>query len=223
MEFLASGRDSVVYAIDDRRVLRCAEYDTTNVAQVMRYMRDQGYPVPVVYRAEGGDIEMERLHGPTLAEEVINGRMSPAACVELIRELHSDLHRIEPPAWLATRSRRVDLTGRGADRVLHLDLHPENIMLTEAGPVVIDWNNAAAGDPDVDRAVTWAIFAGFDPTPLGPALASGFDRMLDQLLDGLPQGALDTALRYRQLDSTLEAVERQRLRTRFEQAASAHG
>jgi aminoglycoside phosphotransferase (APT) family kinase protein len=46
--------------------------------------------------------------------------------------------------------------GRG-DRLVHLDLHPENVLLSPNGPVVIDWSNAARGDADDDVALTWAI------------------------------------------------------------------
>ncbi len=34
-----------------------------------------------------------------------------------------------------------------AERIVHLDLHPGNVMLTAGGPVVIDWTNVAAGPP----------------------------------------------------------------------------
>jgi tRNA A-37 threonylcarbamoyl transferase component Bud32 len=216
MERLASGRASVVYAIDDRTVLRRTDFDSTAEARLMHYLRERGYPVPEVYEADGGDIRMERLHGPTLAAELASGRMGAASCVELIRGLHDDLHRIDPPAWLATRARGIDLTGGAPDRaVLHLDLHSENILLTGRGPAVIDWTNAAAGDPEIDRAVTWTVFAGIDPAPLGPELASGFDPLLDQLGDGLSPAALATGVEFREADRNVDAAERNRLRSRF--------
>jgi aminoglycoside phosphotransferase (APT) family kinase protein len=48
------------------------------------------------------------------------------------------------------------LEGEG-DRLLHLDLHPMNVMLTDRGPVVIDWTNAAAGDPLTDVGLTYVL------------------------------------------------------------------
>jgi len=41
--------------------------------------------------------------------------------------------------------------------VVHLDLHLFNILTGTRGEVtgVLDWANAAAGDPDLDRAGTW--------------------------------------------------------------------
>jgi aminoglycoside phosphotransferase (APT) family kinase protein len=43
--------------------------------------------------------------------------------------------------------------------LLHLDLHPLNVMMTSRGPVVIDWPNAVRGDPCVDVALTWVLMA----------------------------------------------------------------
>ncbi|MEV4577344.1 phosphotransferase [Nonomuraea jabiensis] len=45
------------------------------------------------------------------------------------------------------------------DRVLHLDLHPDNVMLTPRGPVVIDWCNSQDGPPGFDCAMSAVIFA----------------------------------------------------------------
>jgi aminoglycoside phosphotransferase (APT) family kinase protein len=45
------------------------------------------------------------------------------------------------------------------DRLLHLDLHPANVILSPAGPVVVDWTNARRGDPAFDVALTWVIGA----------------------------------------------------------------
>ena len=43
--------------------------------------------------------------------------------------------------------------------LLHLDLHPGNVMLTADGPVVIDWSNAAAGPGPADVAEAWLLLA----------------------------------------------------------------
>ena len=43
--------------------------------------------------------------------------------------------------------------------MLHLDLHPDNVMLEPRGPVVIDWRDAAECPPDLDVALTALILA----------------------------------------------------------------
>jgi aminoglycoside phosphotransferase (APT) family kinase protein len=50
------------------------------------------------------------------------------------------------------------------DRLLHLDLHPFNVLVDEQGDVsgVLDWANVAGGHPDLDRARSWSILT-LDP------------------------------------------------------------
>jgi len=62
---------------------------------------------------------------------------------------HGRLHKV-----------RVRAAKDPGTRILHLDLHPANVVLTAAGPVVIDWNNVGAGDPGADVARTMITIAG---------------------------------------------------------------
>lgn len=66
-------------------------------------------------------------------------------------------------------------------RILHLDLHPENVMLTADGPVVIDWSNAEEGPPGLDWAMSALILA---QAALGspPKIAAGIGTGLTALL-----------------------------------------
>ena len=95
--------------------------------------------------------------------------------------------RIPAPDWLADAP-----CGRG-DRLIHLDLHPLNVMITGKGPVVIDWPNAARGDGNTDVALTWVLLAaggipagrlkatvmGWGRTLLNDGLLANFDRAAD--------------------------------------------
>jgi Phosphotransferase enzyme family len=47
--------------------------------------------------------------------------------------------------------------------LVHLDLHPGNVVLTASGPMVIDWPNAARGDGLADVAYTWVILTTSRP------------------------------------------------------------
>ena len=69
-----------------------------------------------------------------------------AAHAQQLADLHDRLHVIPAPDWLPA----ID----DGDRLVHLDLHPMNVIMTASGPVVIDWTNAARGDPLVDVAMT---------------------------------------------------------------------
>ncbi|MGS2618206.1 phosphotransferase [Micromonospora sp. LZ34] len=153
---LASGREADVYALDDGRVLRRYRDggDVRDEAAVMAYLHRLGYPVPQVHRADGPDLVMRRLTGPTLAEAAVSGHTDVRSAGRLLADLLRRLHAL--PARRSTDP---------ADRVLHLDLHPENVMLTPDGPVVIDWHSTAEGPPGLDLAVTALIVGevGTDP------------------------------------------------------------
>ncbi len=68
-------------------------------------------------------------------------------------------------------ARRVDLA---ANALLHLDYHPVNILTDgERITAVVDWTNAAAGDPraDVARTVSLISAGPIPPHPLRPLLS----------------------------------------------------
>jgi aminoglycoside phosphotransferase (APT) family kinase protein len=196
---LASGREADVYALDDRRVLRRyrREADVTGEVAAMRYLAGAGYPVPGVYAATGGDIVMERLTGPTMAQALGAGLLDveegAAALAGLLRRLH------ELPPWPGAAD--------GA-RILHLDLHPENVIMTSRGPVVIDWCNARPGDPDLDTGLTALILAQVAGDP-GHEWAAAAEQALVtflRLAPGRPTRLLDEVVRFR--DWQLAGTER---------------
>ena len=80
---------------------------------------------------------MERLDGPMLMQTMSTRPHTMLRSMRLLADLHDQLHEIAAPEWLP----QLD---DGGDRLVHLDLHPMNVMMTSRGPVVIDWTNAAA-------------------------------------------------------------------------------
>jgi aminoglycoside phosphotransferase (APT) family kinase protein len=127
-------------------------------ARTMSYLHDHGYPVPAVQEVsdDGFDLVMERVDGPTMVEELGRAPWRVRALARMLAELHKQLHEIVAPDFLP-----VAPVGKG-DRVLHLDLHPLNVLLPQTGPVVIDWTGASRGDPTVDVGLAWALMASGD-------------------------------------------------------------
>ena len=148
---LGSGRVNDVYEIDGAWVLRRNRKgwgDAVAEGAVMEHVRAHGYPVPRVRLAESTPTElvMERLAGPTMLEAYGAGLIGAAEAGDVLARLLRQLHGIP---------------GRGSAgrRVLLLDLHPENVMLTPDGPRVIDWSNTEEGDPGLDWGMSAVILA----------------------------------------------------------------
>ena len=63
------------------------------------------------------------------------------------------------PTWLARHLPVLRTSGEGApfagDALLHLDVRSDNICLTGDRAVLVDWNQACQGNPDLDLA-SWA-------------------------------------------------------------------
>jgi aminoglycoside phosphotransferase (APT) family kinase protein len=145
-----------------------------NEARTMDFMRQQGYPVPAVEEVsdDGFELVMERIEGVTMVEAISKAPWTVRRQGTTLAELHRRLHEIDAPEFLPAAP-----FGTGT-KVLHLDLHPLNVMIGPQGPVVIDWPNAHRGDPNVDVGLAWVLMAaGQIPGGLKARLM-GFGRSL---------------------------------------------
>ncbi len=212
---LAEGRDTEIYAHGPGRVLRLPRDGRSLVqeANIMRFVADRGYPAPAVYDAGEGYLVMDRVPGQTMLASSLSHPERIAAYGRLLAQLHSQLHQIPAPDWIAT------VAGADGDRLLHRDLHPLNVILSDIGPVVIDWTNAARGDPAYDVADTWILFATADP-PLDDtqiqSLAAGRTEFLRFFLGALDADAaralIPLAVEHRLEDRNMTEGERTRMR-----------
>lgn len=118
----------------------------------MGYVAQRGYPVPRVEEisADGCELVMERIDGPTMLEVLSRRPWTLRRHAAALAALHQRLHEIPGPEWL-------DPFLAGGDRLVHLDLHPLNVILSPKGPVLIDWSNAARGAGPADVALTWLV------------------------------------------------------------------
>lgn len=187
---IGAGRAADVYDLEGGRVLRryrveksaaTPEFRARLTAQVqlearlMEYLFAAGFPVPQVFEASGGDLVMARVDGIDMLADIGKHPWLAWRHAATLAQMHDLLHEIEAPDWLARP------LGDG-DRVMHLDLHPGNVMLTASGPVVIDWSNCAAGPPGADVAMASLIMATSEVSdlPMGVRLVAGLVR--DSLL-----------------------------------------
>jgi tRNA A-37 threonylcarbamoyl transferase component Bud32 len=193
-----------VYALDAHTVLR--RYRRRDVpageVAVMRYVREHGYPAPEIVSVDGAELVLERATGPTMRIDLARKPWTLVQHARLLADLHRRLHRIAAPEWLPA-------IGPGGT-VVHLDLHPENVLLHGKGALVIDWANARAGHWADDVAQTVVILAAAD-LPRATMLAirvflafylAGFDRAV--VREHLP-----AAIERRIADPNMTAHERE--------------
>jgi len=171
LPILASGRDGDIYELAPGLVLRRARdgRSIAHEARIMRYVADRGFPVPHIeeVRADGTEIVMERIDGPLMMDAMVRPPSKLGDHLRLLADLHDRLHRIDGPEWLPGMP-------DAGDALLHLDLHPLNVIMSPNGPVVIDWPNARRGDPMADVALTYALIScGRIPLPRPVAFAIG--------------------------------------------------
>ncbi|WP_369246258.1 phosphotransferase [Streptomyces sp. R41] len=202
---LGSGRSADVYEIDEAWVLRRDREgwgDATAEAAVMEHVRGHGYPVPGVRVATRSDLVMERLSGPTMLEAFGAGLLSPREAGVTLARLLRRLHAV--PARVSADP---------AVRVLHLDLHPDNVMLTPDGPKVIDWANAEEGPPGLDWGMSAVILAqvAVGGEPYAEVARDTLTAMLGEGTPGVTQDGLAEARRRRAANPTMSTSEVQLL------------
>lgn len=210
---LATGTVADVFALDDRRVLRRDRNgrDASGEAEILRHVVAHGFPAPTVLHVDGPDLVAERLHGPTLLQAMTAGEVSLHDAAAILADLHRRLHAIPAPAgWSDPRSQWPHVSG--GPTVVHLDLHPANVILTEVyGPALIDWSSARTGPAELDVALT-ALIIGEVVVDAGGEYSSAARALLAAFLAAAGHeflSALDDAAALRAQDPSLVAGERE--------------
>ncbi len=221
---LGSGRNADAYDIGGGRVLRRYRdgRDSSRVAgeaQVMAHARACGVPVPEVFDVCGADIVMERAAGPTMLDVLARRPWSIRVHARELARLHDLVHQV-PASGLAGLGLRSPFGAEPGDGhvLLHTDLHPQNVVLTGTGPMIIDWEGASFGPAIVDVALTWVI-VGYSEIPPGPriqaavmwAFQAAFTRSFVRAAGPLDESWQQTAIRLRLADPNVLPVEAVRL------------
>ena len=192
---LAEGRASEVLDLGDGRVLR--RFKTggrpAREAQIMEHACAYGFPVPEVLEVRDDALVLELIEGPTMLADLGRRPWRMAKHAQTLAELHCRLHEIPFED----------------DRLLHLDFHPDNVLLSAHGPVVVDWTNARAGEPSLDVALTWIIGATSGGS-IGRVFTWLYLRHVDR---SDARGALPAAAEFRLADPNVTDAERERVRS----------
>lgn len=217
---LAAGGTAELYALADDRVLKLywqgASTDAAErEAQRAGTAHAAGAAAPRVYQVvslEGrAGVVFERLAGPSMLDLIVAEPGQVEALGRQFAELHADTHcragEHLPPLreHLVRRINLGPLPARNKPPVLarlralpdgnalcHADLHPGNVLMTPAGPRIIDWYDATAGNAAGDLARTCLLLQYARPPGLGDAQRRAFEAVRDRFLDAYLE-------RYRQL------------------------
>jgi uncharacterized protein (TIGR02172 family) len=157
------------------------EYNSTRAVHAM------GLPVPaahdIVVRNGRHGIVLDRIEGTSLFRLVQARPWTIRQRVQQLAEMHVQINSSKAPPELA--SQRQTIAGRIAsdcrlddvlkriaqdqlerlpdgDSLCHGDFHPDNVLITSQGPVIIDWSGAARGVPAGDVASTCWLFENAD-------------------------------------------------------------
>ena len=184
---IARGLTSEVFAYGDDRVLKLFYpwFRRSKIERefaVTKAIRSAGLPVPNVFELIEHDgragIVFERLHGISMMRDAARKPWSVIAAARRFAEFHARMHEIAAPAELPTQRKLIegwiadakDLSAidRAAaeqslanlpdgNAICHGDFHPENVLLTANGAMIIDWTNGARGNPIGDVARTACV------------------------------------------------------------------
>ncbi len=191
------GRTADVLAWGQGQVLKLfhagfREEPVRREAHTTRLAHEAGLAAPAVgelVTVEGRlGIVYERIVGPSLLAHTRAHLWRARACGRVLGELHAALHGVAGEGlmplhdyvrWNLERAPgiaaelRADLLARLAalpegEVLCHGDLHPDNVVLTARGPVIIDWMTAVCGNPLADVArTTLLVRSGAPPDELG--------------------------------------------------------
>lgn len=180
---LGVGRTAEVFAWGEGQVLKlfhadAAPEDAEHEFNLARAVSAAGAPAPGVAglaQVNGRTgIIYERIAGPTLVAVVGARPWRLIHAAHQMAALHAQMHtcrpaglpaqsqrlrrKIEAARPLSARLRQAALRALAqlpeGEALCHGDFHPDNIVLTARGPVILDWADAACGHPLADVART---------------------------------------------------------------------
>ncbi len=195
----AIGATAEIYAWENGQILKLfRDWVTASAVQTeartARLVHASGAPVPAVGEVVEIDGRMgllyERIDGRSMLAAMSAQPWRLLHFARQLAELQADLHSRVVPAGMPTQRERMHTKIGQAEalppatrqqmlilldslptghRLCHGDFHPDNVLLTARGPVIIDWIDATAGHPLADVARS-SLLMGFAQPPAGSTL-----------------------------------------------------
>lgn len=190
MDPIAVGRTAEIHAWADGAVVKLLragfpEAMIEHEARVAELVTRSGMPAPRFLGRATLDgrpgIIFERIDAPTMIEALAAQPWRLGAFARQLARLHAEIHAVSGDGldahaaalerdleraqpWVTptavTAVQRLLSTLPPGGSLLHGDLHPGNVLMSERGPMVIDWLTAARGNPTADVARSLFLIAG---------------------------------------------------------------
>ena len=181
---IGQGRAAEVYAWGEDQVVKlfftsAPRESVERQVQVSSIAHKAGLPTPavgeVIEIAGRYGMVFDRIHGTTMLADMTPQFWRFGGYARLMAELHVQVHSRQGIGMPLLKSGLEDAIGSrpgvpnhvraGAlavlrrlpdgDAIIHGDFHPENIIMSSRGAVIIDWSNGHCGNPLADVAQTW--------------------------------------------------------------------
>lgn len=196
---IAVGATAEIFAWENGQVLklfhlRFGREAVEEEARIARLVHASGAPTPAV----GDVMEVDgrfgllyaRVDGVSMLRAWLDRPWRIVYFARQLAQLQSALHALAAPPGMPGQKERLaddlraapslppplrdELLARLAalpagDRLCHGDFHPDNVLLTERGPLIIDWVDARSGNPMGDVARTSVLMRLSQP-PAGVTL-----------------------------------------------------
>lgn len=193
-DLIGRGREAEVYAWKDGQVLKLfirsmPREAVERQAWMAGIASEAGVATPAVIETVEIDgrqgIVFERVEGPSMLARLAAGPWRFGKLARQMAELQVAIHDCRAPELDSPRGsvteaihraetldagiketilRRLEALSEG-DRLCHGDFHPDNVILSAGGAVIIDWSNGFVGNPLADVARTWLLSRMAVPPP----------------------------------------------------------
>lgn len=184
------GRTAEIYAWKNDQILKLyydwfkledIEYE----AQIARSVHASGLPVPavgeIVHVNKRNGLVYQRVEGISMRTDLSHHPWKIFQYARRTAELHAEMHgstiHADLPSQRKKLKRKIQFTEilpanlrssalaalkhmSDGDRICHGDFHPDNILISRQGEVIIDWIDASCGNPLADLARTTIILMG---------------------------------------------------------------
>jgi uncharacterized protein (TIGR02172 family) len=191
-QVIGLGRTAEILAWDENQILKLFRdgWSISSVEweeNVARKVSEAGLPVPAVFgivKVENRHgIIYERVDGSSMLQELVSKPRELEHFASMFARLHAQMHCLKikglpPQRQLLEKkihnAKPLSETRRNAtlkalhklpddDVLCHGDFHPDNILMSSRGPVVIDWNDATQGNSQADIARTLLLLNQGEP------------------------------------------------------------